>query len=258
MSKAPRTAPGWCKWWMDRWSTSSLRRRLKTAAQRGIYRELWDICMSSPDPGAAVDSAGQPYTDSELAREIGCRKDHFEAVVRVLLAQGKITRGARLELRLSTSTTEMSLPDHWKYNRLHGAPSESGENKNAPNQSQSQSQKKNPPQPPPKPKPAPFDPKAVEIPPSLDTPEFRTAWGEWCDYRAKKRKPVSEAAVRKQFKRLSAIGPEAAVAAIDQAIASDWQGLFPDKQRSSPGRHIPAPTSGESYASVTKRFSNDQ
>lgn len=146
MAKTPNQSPSWCKWWMQDWYHSSLRRFvLKTAAQRGIYRELWDICMSSPDPGAAVDGCGNPISDSDLAQEIGCRKDHFGAVVRVLLEQGKITRGAQHELRLSQKATKKSLPDHWKYKRLRAKPSDSEQKNDAPRQRQRQSKKdKNP------------------------------------------------------------------------------------------------------------------
>ncbi len=110
MAKKPCKSPQWCKWWCEDWAASSLRRRLKTAAKRGIYRELWDICMSSPDPGSAVDSAGAPYSDSELAEEIGCRLDHLRSVLSTCYAHGRITVGARDEHRLCASSIEKSLP----------------------------------------------------------------------------------------------------------------------------------------------------
>ncbi len=156
MAKTPQGAPGYCKWWMERWYGSSLRRRhLKTAMRRGIYREFWDLCMSSPDPGAAVDSAGEPYTETELAREIGCRPSQLREVLEVLISQGKVVlecqssvrpvldqcqTNAGPVLRLCQSSVEMSLPDHWKYNRLHGAPSDMPPKNPAPNQNQNQNQ----------------------------------------------------------------------------------------------------------------------
>lgn len=119
MAKRRRESPSYCKWWIDDWHNSSFRRRLKTPAIRGIYREFWDFCMSCPKPGSAVDSAGKPFTDSEIADEIGCRLDQFRNMIRTGLQLGRITRGAGNELSLNTKDTEKSLPDHWKYKRLH-------------------------------------------------------------------------------------------------------------------------------------------
>ncbi len=80
--------------------------------------------------------------------------------------------------------------------------------------------------PPAKPK---FKPEEVEVPSSLDTPEFRKSWVEWCGYRAKKRNRVSETAAGRQLTKLARAGPAAAVWAIEQSIANDYQGLFPEK-----------------------------
>jgi uncharacterized protein YdaU (DUF1376 family) len=70
---------------------------------------------------------------------------------------------------------------------------------------------------------------AVEIPEPLRTPAFTTAWSDWLEYRSEKRKPVTKRAAGMQLKKLATVGPAVAVAAIEQAIANDWQGLFPDK-----------------------------
>ena len=71
-------------------------------------------------------------------------------------------------------------------------------------------------------------PEEVEIPSSLDTPQFRQSWVEWCAYRAKKGKRVSEYAASRQLTKLARAGPAAAAWAIEQSIASDYQGLFPE------------------------------
>lgn len=60
---------------------------------------------------------------------------------------------------------------------------------------------------------------------------FSSAWTEWMDYRRSKRKPVSIAAARKQLETLAAVSEAEAVAAINKAISSDWQGIFLDKRR---------------------------
>jgi hypothetical protein len=70
---------------------------------------------------------------------------------------------------------------------------------------------------------------SLTLPPRLDTPKFKAAWAEWIEFRKQKKKPISETGAKKQIKILESYGPDIAVLAIDQAIASDWQGLFPEK-----------------------------
>jgi hypothetical protein len=55
-------------------------------------------------------------------------------------------------------------------------------------------------------------------------------WQEWEDYRRKRGKSISEAAARKQMKMLAELTQEEAIAAIDQSIANDYQGLFPPRR----------------------------
>jgi hypothetical protein len=74
-----------------------------------------------------------------------------------------------------------------------------------------------------------FDASDVLLPGSLGRlPAFRSAWLDWCRYRASKRKPITELACRQQLEELEKVGPDAAAAAIRKAIANDWQGLFPE------------------------------
>ena len=148
MAKAPASSPAWGKWWFDKWYRSTLRKKLRTPARRGIYREFWDLCMSSPDPGKAVHSSGEPYTLKEIAEEIGCRTDTLRSVLETGLAHGRCTLGAGLAHGLSTIDAEKSLPDHWRYKRLRGTPPECEQNNDAPNQNQSQNQSNTPPLPP--------------------------------------------------------------------------------------------------------------
>lgn len=73
----------------------------------------------------------------------------------------------------------------------------------------------------------PFNPAEIDLPVELDTEAFRAKWREWCEYRADKRKPVSAVAAARSLEKCRAAGAEAACRAIDDAIAADWQGLFP-------------------------------
>jgi hypothetical protein len=76
------------------------------------------------------------------------------------------------------------------------------------------------------------------LPKSLATEQFNLKWQEWLAYRKEKRKPVSKRAAEKQLATLESHGEAVAIAAIDQAIASDWQGLFPEKLRRRTGSSV--------------------
>lgn len=74
-----------------------------------------------------------------------------------------------------------------------------------------------------------YDPTAINMPEELDDPEFRAAWVEWCEHRKEKRKPLTERAAAKQIKECVSWGVEMSIAAIDNSIKNDWQGLFAPK-----------------------------
>ena len=69
----------------------------------------------------------------------------------------------------------------------------------------------------------------VPVPASLTTPAFLEKWAEWLEYRRKVKKiPVSLKAAKLQLRDCAEAGPEAARDAIETAMRSDWQGLFPN------------------------------
>lgn len=74
-------------------------------------------------------------------------------------------------------------------------------------------------------KPAKFDPTSIVMPDAIN----ESAWREWCEYRDKKKKPVSEHAAKKQLKVLATYDAHSQQRMIDASIANDWQGLFPEK-----------------------------
>src|SRR5690606_21464902 len=83
---------------------------------------------------------------------------------------------------------------------------------------------------------------ASRFPATHQTEAFREKWAEWADYRRNTRhKPLSEKAIAKQARELGEVSHDNAIAAIDRAIASDWQGVFPKSGGSQqPGGGQPA------------------
>ncbi|MGD9645071.1 MAG: hypothetical protein AB7U73_05120 [Pirellulales bacterium] len=96
----------------------------------------------------------------------------------------------------------------------------------------------------------------VEIPPVLNTPEFRHEWGRWLKYRKGRRLSCLVMTLEGQLEDLARDGPARAVETIKRSINSGWAGLFPDGARANgngtarnggrvydpQGAHIKAPT----------------
>lgn len=70
---------------------------------------------------------------------------------------------------------------------------------------------------------------AKPLPPELDVPEFRAAWAEWERHRREKRQRLTATARSRQLARLTAMGANRAVAAIEHSIANGWTGIFEGK-----------------------------
>lgn len=69
------------------------------------------------------------------------------------------------------------------------------------------------------------------LPPSLDVPAFHAAWDRWLHHHRLRRKPLPATTVEAQLAKLAGMGsPELAVAAIEQSIAANWQGLFAPRE----------------------------
>lgn len=86
-----------------------------------------------------------------------------------------------------------------------------------------------------------------DLPQELDTEAFRSAWADWLVYRRERHLALpKEKSVKTLFKRLAKHGSTAACAAIENSIANNWQGLFPEKTN---GRHDKPKHSAVEYES---------
>lgn len=79
--------------------------------------------------------------------------------------------------------------------------------------------------------------------PTLDTPAMRVAWETWIAHRRELRvKPYTSQGLALALAKLSTIGPERALVAIQHSIASNWQGIYEAKDDGPRGpRASPAP-----------------
>ena len=64
--------------------------------------------------------------------------------------------------------------------------------------------------------------------------EFRVEWRAWLNYRRSRKKPVSRVAAVRQLKLLGDFEPVGAIAIIENSLANDWQGLFPERPYTKP------------------------
>ncbi len=87
-----------------------------------------------------------------------------------------------------------------------------------------------------------------DLPPALDTPEFREAWDEWKQHRKELKKPLTPTASRRLLLKLEGWGADRSVAAIINSIENSWQGIFEPKADSGCG---PSTTSSLSRSAAT-------
>lgn len=70
----------------------------------------------------------------------------------------------------------------------------------------------------------------IEFPANLQTSQFRQAWSEFLNYRkVGKFKLLQPASIKAQLLKLSVMGHDTAIEAINDSIANGWQGIFPPK-----------------------------
>ena len=67
----------------------------------------------------------------------------------------------------------------------------------------------------------------IELPPKLDTPEFKKTWDAWVQFRIEKKAKLTPSTIKVQLKKLSKLPVETTILMINQSIEQGWQGIFP-------------------------------
>lgn len=103
----------------------------------------------------------------------------------------------------------------------------------------------------------------------FDTSEFREAWDQWKDYRAKEfgfkyKSQVSQQTALHSLQKLSSNNERTAIGIIGQSIAAGWRGLFPLKgnggvnlTREGFTRHFESRSAGANPPAWTERFTGE-
>ena len=64
------------------------------------------------------------------------------------------------------------------------------------------------------------------------SPEFKTSWEKWLQYRKEIKKPITPTMIESQLKNLKAMGEVRAIAMIENTICKGWQGLREESEQS--------------------------
>ena len=104
----------------------------------------------------------------------------------------------------------------------------------------------------------PFDPLKVDLPPSLESPEFRAAWADWMRHRMEIKKPYKPLGVEKLLEQLAAMGAVRSIAAINYSIANQWQGVFEPKSSDPPAPRPGAGSDPRGNISVVEEYLRDR
>jgi hypothetical protein len=86
----------------------------------------------------------------------------------------------------------------------------------------------------------------IELPFSSD--EFREAWNDWEQHRREIKKPLTSLAIKRQFKKIKAMGEAEAIASIDRSISARYSDIYlpntknkPDHREAKARREYPEP-----------------
>lgn len=89
-----------------------------------------------------------------------------------------------------------------------------------------------------------FRPEEIELPDGLDTPEFRTAWRQFCEHRRDIKKPLSRQAASLNLNRCAALGVDRAIGGIEYSITGGHPAVYPDWDRNRNGNAQSLPFAG--------------
>lgn len=211
-------------------------RVMKECPMRGERRMLM-LCLAHH-----ADDEGHCWPSQKtLASESGCTERGVQKMIDALVKAGEIQimkqgggRGRSAEYRL-TKYVEKGEPIVPPLPSQERANVETGKGERQNIKGEPDAIKGEPAVPPNTnriPKESHLNTNVVPLPAALDCDEFRTAWSEWMEYRRTRKpklSPYSEIGTKKQLKAMAEMGVARAIAAIDNSIAQNYQGIFEPK-----------------------------
>lgn len=217
-----------------------------TLAAQGLWLRMMILAHDCEEYGVlAVD--GKPLAPATIARRCGCTPKEYQKLLAELESCGvprrrhdgaiyskRMVRDAELRAARAAGGV-LGAADGSKGGRPKKTPSTKTEGasktgvrgfeNNPPSSSSSSSSSPSGGEPP--------SPPAASAPvvdlisgTVLDTAAFRMAWADWCADRKARKKPITEAAAKRQLAQLAGWGVTKAIQSIEISIRNGWQGLF--------------------------------
>ena len=82
-----------------------------------------------------------------------------------------------------------------------------------------------------------FNAAEASIPATIDSPEIRAAWADWCQYRRESGHTMKSRTAHAQLAEMAGWGKVESIAAIRQSIRQGWRGVFkPDANQRKPAQ----------------------
>lgn len=210
-------------------------------AARGVWMDILSISYNCPEPGVLRGRDGKPWGDSKIVSSVRGDPVMVLSALNELVSSGVARRaddGALYSKRMVQDCGERKSDAEYEQKRPKNPPRMNPEcsqndailDKSSTSTSVSTSDlasvssergsggKPTPP--------------TIEIPASLDTPDFRAAWDEWLAYRRERKlgKPTGMT-IKATYRRFEAdMGPERAAAAIRHSIEKGWHSINEPKE----------------------------
>lgn len=83
-----------------------------------------------------------------------------------------------------------------------------------------------------------YNPALEALPPHLDTPAFRAAWGDFCEYRRERRSKLTPTGTKRALAKLGREPVEWAIAMLEHSMESGWLKIA-DRVQAERGRSRP-------------------
>jgi hypothetical protein len=215
----------WFKFYPGDWLRDPDLRRCSPAA-RALWIDLLCLMFECEERGVLI-SSGRPWTHEEIAAAVTGDTSANLTVLRELLDKGV----ARIDKRNAIFSARM-VRDWSKSQKCSEAGKRGGGNPTFKGRAKGVSKGT------PKgtsdfyslnSKERGCGGKPPDLPDVLNNDVFLEAWADWVRHRSEIRKPLKPTTIKKQLKKLAAMGVVRAVAAIEHSIANGYQGLFEPK-----------------------------
>lgn len=92
--------------------------------------------------------------------------------------------------------------------------------------------------------------RRTPLPPSLDTEEFKQAWGLWVRHRREINKKLTPTAVERLWVRLEKWGVVRAIAAIELSVAQGWQSIYEEGGKGGSVSRSPGKGTNRSFSAA--------